>query len=73
MSNASGLKGRNSLIRGDDNLPDGFRRGFTGGLKEFVGLANREILEEHSVELIVVILPGVDELTCLQCASSVGR
>ena len=48
-------------VGGDDDVADRFGGGCAGGFEEDVRRPDAEILEEDLVELVIVILAGVDE------------
>ncbi len=52
---------RQHPVSGDDHLSDGLRRGRPGRVEIAIRCAQFEIIEEDLVQLVVVVLPGVDD------------
>ena len=45
----------------DEGVGDGPNRGRIGGFQEFIGLADAQIVEKDLIELVIVILSGVND------------
>ncbi|GLE62081.1 hypothetical protein VNPA120719_56830 [Pseudomonas aeruginosa] len=52
---------REHSIDSNNYITNGFRSGCTSSVQEMIWLSNAQVLKEYLVELIVIILPGMDE------------
>ena len=58
-----GLRGDHELVRAVDDVADGGAEVVADGVHVHLGVFELQILEEHAVEVVVVVLPGMCRMT----------